>query len=923
MKNAEQERLEQSRIQVMAWKKWGPYLSERQWATVREDYSEFGNAWNYFTHDQARSRAYRWGEDGIAGISDDKQTLCFAVAFWNGVDPIIKERMFGLTNDEGNHGEDCKEYYFYLDNTPTHSYMRYLYKYPQKAYPYCDLVRTNRERGRNEPEYELIDTGVFDDDRYFDIFIEYAKADPEDILIQITVVNRGWATATLDVLPTLWFRNTWSWGTGSPKPMLRMMQMSADAIHASHHELEDIYLYVDGSPRFLFTENETNQERIFNKPNRSPYVKDGIDNCLVNGDLDAVNSKFYGTKAAAHFHSTIQGHGQVVFRARLTRRAFRFTADAFGPEFNSMFSKRIRQADEFYETVIPRALNEDERLVVRQALAGMLWSKQYYYFDLDYWLREHGYNPATPTRSEPVRNVQWFHMVNDHVIAIPDKWEYPWYASWNLAFQTVALAVVDLDFAKEQLDIILMNMYQHPSGQLPASEWNFSDVNPPVQAWAAAFLNTLEKMQRGTSDKAYLRRIFGQLLLNFVWWVNRKDRFGRNVFEGGHLGMDNIGVFDRKTPLPSGGYLEQVDTTAWMALFAQSMFSIAMELALEDPDYERMAIKFAEHFLWIAGSMDREGEHEDELWDDEDGFFYDLLCLPDGSAKRLKVRSINGLIPICAAAIIPAEFIRRFPDILEKLQDVLQRHPEIGVHLHPPDLPGVAGRHLLFVLDEKHLRRVLRRMLDEERFLSPYGIRSLSKCHEAEPFEFHVNNEQHRVAYEPAESRNGLFGGNSNFRGPVWFPFNLMIIRGLLSLYAYYGDAFKIECPTGSGNMMTLYEVAHEIGSRLTRIFLQDKKGRRPVFGGAEKFQTDPQWQNCLLFYEYFHGDNGAGIGASHQTGWSGLAALCMEFFARVSSSDILSDVWQERSRRPVRPVPDLETFEVRTAMRQRGERRK
>ncbi|HVZ18249.1 MAG TPA: hypothetical protein VG897_14095, partial [Terriglobales bacterium] len=849
MTNPEQERLDQCRLDDVPWKMWGPYLSERQWGTVREDYSPNGSAWDYFTHDQARSRAYRWGEDGIAGISDDKQTLCLAVAFWNGADPILKERLFGLTNSEGNHGEDCKEYYFYLDSTPTHSYMKYLYKYPQQAYPYADLVQTNRERSRHEPEYELIDTGVFDKDRYFDVFVEFAKAAPEDILVRITAVNRGPEAADLDVLPTLWFRNTWSWGNGSQKPELRPAKQLPNTIRAWHRELGEFYLYADGNPQFLFTENETNQQRIFQTTNATPYVKDGIHNYLIHGEAGAVNPNHVGTKAGIHFHAAIPAQGQAVFQVRLTRRVFASAAEAFGRSFDSIFTERVREADAFYEATIPSSLTQDQRLVMRQALAGMLWSKQYYSFDLDQWLREHGYDPLLPASHPSLRNMQWFHMVNANVISMPDKWEYPWYAAWDLAFHTVALAIVDLDFAKDQLDIMLRDMYLHPNGQIPAYEWNFGDVNPPVHAWAAYYLYQFEKAQRGTGDVSYLKSIFNKLLINFTWWVNRKDRFGRNVFEGGFLGLDNIGVFDRSATLPTGGHLEQVDGTAWMALYSQTMLNIAMELAVDDPSYERMARKFAEHFLWIGGSMDLAGHHENELWDEEDGFFYDLLCLPDGTAKRLKVRSMVGLIPLYAVAIIPPEFAAKFPSVIERMRDFFERRPEIAANLHPPDRPGVAGRHMLSILDEAHLRRVLHRMLDEERFLSPYGIRSLSKWHEQNPYVFTVHGEEYRVAYEPAESTSGLFGGNSNWRGPIWFPVNVLIGRGLLLLYQYYGDDFKIECPTGSGNMMTLFEVAHELLNRLTRIFLKDSQGRRPVFGGTEKFQTDPYWWDCLLFY--------------------------------------------------------------------------
>ena len=906
--NAEEARLSQRGFEGAPWKKWGPYLSERQWGTVREDYSDTGCAWDYFTHDQARSRAYRWGEDGIAGVCDDRQILCFAPALWNETDPILKERMFGLTNSEGNHGEDCKEYYFYLDSTPTHSYMKYLYKYPQAAFPYDNLVQTNRKRGRAEPEYELIDTGVFGQDRYFDVFIEYAKADPEDILIRITAVNRGNAPASLHVLPTLWFRNTWSWENASPKPLLRLRKASLDAIHASHPQLGDFYLYVEEPAQFLFTENETNQERICGKPNATRYVKDGFHNCVVHSQRDAVNPGRFGTKAAAHLRAVIQGHDQAIFRMRLTRRVLRCHADAFGSAYGEVFEARNREADEFYDAISPVSLTADQRMVMRQALAGMLWSKQYYYFDLETWLREHGYNPLAPSQKRAIRNVQWFHMLNDGIISMPDKWEYPWYAAWDLAFHTIALAQVDLDFAKDQLDTMLRDMYLHPNGQIPAYEWNFGDVNPPVHAWAIHYLYNVEKAKRGVGDTEYLKSNFSRLLMNFAWWLNRKDRFGRNVFEGGFLGLDNVGVFDRSAPLPNGGYLEQADGTAWMALYSQTMLSIAMELALDDPSYERLANKFIDHFLWIAGSMNRAGEHADELWDEEDGFFYDVLCLPDGSAERLKVRSMVGLIPVCAAAIIPGELLERFPGLRDRMASFFVRYPEIAANLHPPDRPGVARRHLLSILNEGNLRRVLQRMLDEDRFLGPFGIRSLSKKHESDPYVISVNGQEHKVAYEPAESRSNLFGGNSNWRGPVWFPVNALIVRGLMVLYEYYGDGFTIECPTGSGNQMTLFEVAREISNRLTRIFLKDDNGRRAVFGGTEKFQTDPCWRDCLLFYEYFHGDNGAGIGASHQTGWTGLVARYIALFAELSSKDILTEDSTGQSRKVQAAAADVAT---------------
>jgi hypothetical protein len=885
--NTEGIRLEECRMRAQPWKKWGPYLSERQWGTVREDYSENGAAWDYFTHDHSRSRAYRWGEDGIAGISDEKQRLCFSVAFWNGADPILKERLFGLTNSEGNHGEDVKEYYFYLDSTPTHSYMKYLYKYPQAAFPYLDLVHTNREKSRHEPEYELIDTGVFEEDRYFDIFIEYAKTDPNDIVIRIKAFNRGSETKLLDIIPTLWFRNTWSWGGDTSKPSLSAWD--ATTIQASHAELGDFFLYSDAAFTPLFTENETNAERIFKAPNPTPYVKDGINNYIVSGQTECVNPARTGTKAGLHYHFDIPAHGSVEIRLRLTPHVPAVSFEPFGAGFEDVFAARKQEADEFYQSVIPDAAPEDHRLVMRQALAGMLWSKQYYYFDLDRWLREHGYNPGNPYLNRHLRNAQWFHMVNDDVISMPDKWEYPWYAAWDLAFHTVAIGIVDIDFAKEQLDLMLRDVYLHPNGQLPAYEWNFSDVNPPVHAWALLYLFNLEREQRGAGDFVFLENAFRKLLLNFTWWVNRKDRSGSNVFEGGFLGLDNIGVFDRSAPLPTGGRLEQADGTAWMAIYCQSMLSIAMELTEHDSTYEHMAQKFVEHYLWIAGSMDRVGVHQDELWDEEDGFFYDVLYLPDGDAMRLQVRSMVGLLPLAAVSILPETFIRKYPSIMDRVNDFFKRRPELAFGLHPPNDPGVDGRHLLSVLNEENLRRVLQRMLDEERFLSPHGIRALSKWHLDHPYVFNVHGEDYRVQYEAAESSTGLFGGNSNWRGPVWFPVNVLLVKSLVVLYEYYGDRFQIECPTGSGKMMNLFEVAGEISNRLIGIFTKDRHGRRPVFGATEKFQTDPHWQDYLLFYEYFQGDNGAGIGANHQTGWTGLVARLIQARRGVSSEHVLS----------------------------------
>jgi hypothetical protein len=889
--NAEQIRLEEARKQKAPWKKWGPYLSERQWGTVREDYSEGGDAWNYFSHDQARSRAYRWGEDGLAGISDDQQRLCFALALWNGKDPILKERLFGLTNSESNHGEDVKEYYFYLDSTPTHSYMKYLYKCPQAAYPYSKLVETSRRRGRNEFEYELIETGVFDQNRYFDVFVEYAKESAEDILIQISVHNRGAEPAELHVLPTLWFRNVWSWHGHPDRPRLEQVAHTKErsVVKAVDSELGERYLYCDGDASLLFTENETNTQRIFGVPNRSPYVKDGINNYIVHGRKEAVNPEKKGTKVAAHYHLTVNPGQSKVVRLRLSDTAPAAFAQTNGEEttpfsshFEDIFQARRNEADEFYKAITPASLNPDQANVMRQALAGMLWSKQFYYYDVDKWLEERGSDPFKPTRKAAPRNDQWHHMYNGDVISMPDKWEYPWYAAWDLAFHVIALTLVDPDFGKDQLKLMLRERYMHPNGQIPAYEWNFGDVNPPVHAWSTIFTYRLEKAAKGEGDKEWLKSSFQKLLLNFTWWVNRKDRSGRNVFEGGFLGLDNIGVFDRSAPLPTGGYLEQADGTAWMALFCENMLEIAAELALTDADYADMAIKFTEHFLWIASSMANLGG-DTGMWDEEDGFFYDVLRLPNGQARRLKVRSMVGLLPLCAATVFDGVVLEQYPELKERIGLFLEARPEMRAAIHDPEKLGVAGRRLASILDETKLRRVLAKMLDENEFLSPYGLRSLSRYHADHPYVFRAGGQEYRVAYLPAESDTGMFGGNSNWRGPIWMPVNALIIRALLQYYGYYGNDLTVECPTGSGRQMNLYQVAEEISRRLANIFLRDKEGRRPVYGGTRKFQKDPHWRDCLLFYEYFHGDNGAGLGASHQTGWTGIVARTMHLFATLT----------------------------------------
>jgi|HubBroStandDraft_4_1064222.scaffolds.fasta_scaffold17137_2 hypothetical protein len=898
-RNAESERLQEAntieslRFQQeapgkKAWRKWGPYLSERQWGTVREDYSQDGNAWDYFSHDQARSRAYHWGEDGLAGVSDWNQLLCFSVGLWNNKDPILKERLFGLTNSESNHGEDVKEYYFYLDSTPTHSYMKYLYKYPQTAFPYNDLIETSKRRNRGDMEYELLDTGIFKGDRYFDVFVEYAKQSPEDILIQISVSNRGPEPATVHVLPTLWFRNTWTWWPGTPKPSLKQVsgQKGAKAVAASHADLGERYLYCEGDVPLLFTENETNNERIFGTPNASPYVKDGINNYVVNGRQDAVNPEKTGTKSTAHYELQVRAGQTATICLRLSDAAPDAIGDPF-KDFSEIMQARQHEADEFYKSITPTRISEDEARVMRQALAGMLWSKQYFFFDVEKWLQEHGVDAIKPGR-RLMRNSEWFHMVNQHIISMPDKWEYPWYAAWDLAFHTIALSTVDVEFAKQQLDLMLQSFFLHPTGQIPAYEWNFSDVNPPVHAWATIFLYRTEQALKGEGDLEFLRRSFAKLTLNFSWWVNRKDRFGKNLFEGGFLGLDNIGVFDRSAALPTGGSLEQADGTAWVSMFAQNMLEIAVELAAHDSFYEDLVLKFAEHFMWIALAMNQTGP--EGMWDEEDGFYYDVLRLPDGSARRLKVRSMVGLLPLCATTVIEPWQAERVPRVTEMLRERLERMPELrnSIHATGPGHFGYAGRGIAALVNEDRLRRILTRMLDENEFLSPYGIRALSRYHDQHPFVVHVEGQEYRVNYLPAESDTGMFGGNSNWRGPVWMPVNALLIRALSSFYLYYGDNFKIECPTGSGNRMNLFEVAREIARRLTGIFLRDKSGRRPVYGGTEKFQNDPHWKDYILFYEYFHGDNGAGLGASHQTGWTGIVAKLIELFGRLDGAQFL-----------------------------------
>ncbi len=884
------------------WRKWGPYLSERQWGTVREDYSGDGNAWNYFTHDQARSRAYRWGEDGLGGLCDDEQRLCFALALWNGVDPILKERLFGLANTEGNHGEDVKEYYFYLDSTPTHSYMKYLYKYSQRPYPYTELVAINVQRDKRSSEYELLDMGVFEENRYFDVMVEYAKAAPEDILVNITVHNRGPEAAALHVLPSLWFRNTWEWSAEVLKPNLKQGAGPVDlrVIAAIHHELGDYYLYCEHAVPLLFTENESNNERIFGTPNASPYVKDGINNFLVHGNDEAVNPGMSGTKAAAHYALNVAAGGSERIRLRFTsqspstfRSSGRGGAKPFGPAFDQMFDARRREADAFYAAITPPKVGPDAAAVLRQALAGMLWSKQFYRYDVDHWLREHGVDPLSDART-PMRNREWFAMECNDILSMPDKWEYPWFAAWDLAFHALPLTMVDPDFAKQQLSLMLDRDYLHPNGQIPAYEWNFSDVNPPVHAWATYLTYHLDRqLNDGTGDLDFYRRSFDKLVINFTWWVNRKDPDGNNVFGGGFLGLDNIGVFDRSSPLPTGGTLEQSDGTAWMAFYSATMLNIAVDLLADDPAYQDAASKFFEHFMWIAATTDRIGVANDELWDDEDGFFHDVLRFPSGDGVRLKVRTIAGLLPLAATVVFAAPKPGGPTErILENAHRFLVRRPQLQENIAPPFKPGHQGRLLLSAVNEAKLRKLLSRMLDENEFLSPYGLRSLSRHHKQHPYMFTVGRDVYRVDYEPAESTTGMFGGNSNWRGPIWMPLNFLLVSALIEHYHYYGDAFVIECPTGSGRRMTLYQVAEEIARRLAGIFLKDEQDgdKRPVYRGVEAFAADPNWRDHILFFEYFNGDTGQGLGASHQTGWTGLVANLIAFFATHTAEEVLEN---------------------------------
>jgi hypothetical protein len=880
MSKHEQQRLDESNQGIKKWKKFGPYVSERQWGTVREDYSANGNAWAFSTHDMARSKAYRWGEEGIGGICDKDQLLCFALGFWNKKDPILKERLFGLTNGEGNHGEDVKEYYYYLDNTPTHSYMKMLYKYPQEAFPYQKLVEENRRRGKHDLEYNLVDTGIFNQDKYFDIFIEYAKADIEDILIQITIHNRGPEEAALHVIPQLWFRNTWAWGYDHYKPLLFVS--NTGIIEIKHEKLGELFLHVEPEGQILFCENETNVNRLYRQHTENSYFKDGIHEYLINNNHQAVHPDKKGTKAAINFDISVAAGESRVIRLRLEKQMLKKPFK----DFSSIFKTRQQEADAFYAGLQTKFTSEDARQVHRQALAGMLWSKQFYYFDVPQWLNGDPAMPPPPPERKSGRNNAWFNLNNADIISMPDKWEYPWYAAWDLAFHCIPLAIVDPHFAKEQLTLLTCEWYMHPNGQFPAYEWNFSDVNPPVHAWATWRVYRMEqKRNNGIGDTDFLEAIFHKLLLNFTWWVNRKDKDGNNIFQGGFLGLDNIGVFDRSSELPTGGYIEQADGTSWMAMYSLNLMRIALELAKKKSLYQNLATKFFEHFLYIAGAMRNIGEQDFSLWDDDDEFYYDVLHLPNDQQVRLKVRSMVGLVPLFAVEVLDHELFETMPEFTTRLKWFLEYRPDLANLISRWQEPGRGERHLLSLLRGHRMKRLLKRMLDETEFLSEFGIRALSRYHKEHPYIFHNNGSAFTVAYQPGESDSGMFGGNSNWRGPIWFPVNYLIIESLERFYQYYGDDFRVEYPTGSGIFINIRQITVELAKRLSKIFLKDNEGKRPVFGNDFKAQHDPHFRDYVLFYEYFHGDSGSGLGASHQTGWTGLIARLLEICAGEDNS--------------------------------------
>ncbi|MGB3669958.1 MAG: glucosidase [Phormidesmis sp.] len=889
-------RLEEHQQKQADWKKWGPYLSERQWGTVREDYSEYGNAWDYFTHEQARSRIYRWGEDGILGICDDRQRLCFALSMWNTRDPILKERLFGLTGNQGNHGEDVKEYYFYLDSTPTHSYMKALYKYPQAEFPYQHLVDKSKENDRFADEYELIDTGIFEGDRYFDVQIEYAKADADDVLIQISITNHGPEAAELSLLPTLWFRNTWTWDTPSLKPTIKAIDNDGPiaTLETYHHELGTSWLYCQApqapqapvdpysegpyseGPRseeasLLFTENETNKEKLYGRISKSPYVKDAFHRYIIDGETAAVNPQQTGTKAAVNYRLQIASGETQQVKLRLSAQCN--LDDPLGAQFDNIFALRQEEADKFYHQLSPFIHTDDLKNVQRQAFAGMMWNKQYYLYDVSTWLDGDPDTITPPPNRKRGRNAHWHHLDSQDILSMPDTWEYPWFAAWDTAFHCIPLAMIDPEFAKQQLDVMTREWYMHPNGQLPAYEWAFSDVNPPVHAWATWRVYKIEQKMTGKCDRLFLERLFQKLLLNFTWWVNRKDTEGNNVFEGGFLGLDNIGVFDRSKPLPTGGKLEQADGTSWMAMYCLDMLAIALELALENPVYEDMATKFFEHFIYISEAMNNAaGESATQLWDEEDGFFYDVLHLPDMTRFPIKIRSLVGLIPLYATTILEPELMDRLPGFKERLEWFEANRPKLSKNITTVGEDS-KKRRLLSVVRPDKLRRILAKMLKPHEFLAPTGIRALSRFHADHPYTFDANGTIYRVDYEPAESSIGLFGGNSNWRGPVWFPTNYLLIEALQRYHHYFGDTFKIQCPYGEGEPMNLWDVATKLEERMIGTFLRDENGNRPVYGNNQTFQTNPHWKDYVLFYEFFNGDTGEGLGASHQTGWTGLVA--------------------------------------------------
>jgi hypothetical protein len=882
----EEQRLEESHLQRAHWKRWGPYLSARQWGTVREDYSANAQPWEFFPHDHARSRAYRWGEDGIGGICDNHQRICFALAMWNGHDPFLKERLFGLTSHEGNHGEDVKEYYFYLDSTPTHSYMRFLYKYPQAEFPYQRLIEENRRRGQDAPEFELHDTGIFEDNRYFDVFVEYAKASPDDILIRITGWNRGPQAAPLWLLPTIWFRNTWSWGRSADRPHISQLALSDDAgakmaaLELEEKTLGKRWLVAAGEPELLFTENETNLKRLFNAENRTPFVKDGIDNFVVHGDRAAVNPGKVGTKAAASYRLDIPAGQSASIRLRfsdMSPGSVALNQTPLGRDFETVFASRKAEADEFYSLRVPKTLSPDARNVFRQACAGLLWCKQFYYYDVGMWLDGDPAGPPPPPERRQGRNHDWTHLNNEDVLSMPDNWEFPWYASWDLAFHTISLALIDPDFAKSQLVLLLREWYMHPNGQLPAYEWEFGDANPAVHAWAAWRVYKIDRRIRHKADRNFLERVFQKLLLNFTWWVNRRDPQGMNIFEGGFLGLDNIGIFDRSQPLPTGVHVGQSDATSWMAMYCLNMLAMALELARENPIYEDLATKFFEHFVYITHAMNNRGGTGIELWDEQDGFYYDVLHFPDGTNNRVRVRSIVGLIPLFAVETLEPEMLDRLPDFRKRMQWFIKNRPEFRGNLDTCMGTAKGARHLLSLVNRDRLPRLLSYMLNEKEFLSRHGVRSVSQFHRDQPFVLRVNGGENRVDYEPAESRSLAFGGNSNWRGPVWFPLNFLIVESLQKFHHYYGDTVRVECPEGSSQQKTLWEVAEHLSRRLTGLFLRQPDGHRPALAAIPPFSNDPNWRDLLLFHEYFHGETGAGLGASHQTGWTALVAKLLE----------------------------------------------